>query len=77
MLLRLPNMQPTHCLLVQLGIGRTVPQVRWRDELPLQNSAGRSSRQVGTHDMVVASYVLGEVHDPQKRAALLRQLWGE
>ena len=34
-------------------------------------------RHQAVHDVVVASYVLGEISDPQERAAAVRHLWGE
>lgn len=58
-----------------------VLQVRWRAELPppLQ---GRKANQGSSSsscraDLVVASYVLGEVASPQQRAELVRHLWSE
>jgi hypothetical protein len=60
-------------------------QVRWRAELPppLQGRAAARGGQAaaaaagGRADVVVASYVLGEVPDAQQRAALIRHLWSE
>jgi hypothetical protein len=55
-------------------------QMRWRSELPppLQGRKSRSSQGGAARaDVVVASYVLGEVSDPQQRAALIRHLWSE
>lgn len=51
--------------------------MRWRAELPPQAMSGRKKQQQPKHDLVVASYVLGEVASPQEREALVRRLWSE
>lgn len=52
-------------------------QVRWRADLPPVALSGRRKAQQSTHNLVVASYVLGELPTAQERAALIRHLWGE
>uniref|UniRef100_A0A383V6H0 Uncharacterized protein n=1 Tax=Tetradesmus obliquus TaxID=3088 RepID=A0A383V6H0_TETOB len=56
----------------------SAPLVRWRAELPppLQGrKANQGSSSSSRADLVVASYVLGEVASPQQRAELVRHLW--
>lgn len=43
---------------------------------PVARSARKKSQQQ-TYNIVVASYVLGELPSPQEKAALLRELWSE
>jgi hypothetical protein len=45
--------------------------------MPPEARSTRKKQQQQTYDLVVASYVLGELPTPQERAALIRQLWGK
>jgi hypothetical protein len=51
--------------------------VRWRSELPPAALSARKKQQQQTHDLVVASYVLGELPTQAERNAYVRRLWGE
>ena len=44
---------------------------------PAARSARKKQQAQQSYDLVVASYMLGELHSPQERAALVRRLWGE
>lgn len=52
-------------------------QVRWRPDMPPDARRTRKKAQQQTYNIVVASYVLGELPTPHEREALVRQLWSE
>lgn len=71
--------RPTVCWLRPCLPCHRLRQVRWRPDMPPAARSARKKQQQAqqSYDLVVASYMLGELHSPQERAALVRRLWGE